>query len=238
MPPYSLSKCLMRAADAGRPAALLLMATLTGAWAQPAPSINTGGIVNAASSAPGAPVAPGSIVSVYGSFPLSAPSVAPNVPLPTSLGGLSLAFGAVDAPLFYASATQVNLQVPWEMAGQSQASLTATAAGQTSAPKTVNLGAIRPRHFQHEWPGNRSGSHSRFLLQPDHSIESRGRGSYRHLDLLHRPRPGNQSARQRARQLPVIRSPLPPPSRLLPSAACPRKCYSQASRRDPSADTR
>jgi beta-glucosidase len=134
------------------------MATLTGAWAQPAPSINTGGIVNAASSAPGAPVAPGSIVSVYGSFPLSAPSVAPNVPLPTSLGGLSLAFGAVDAPLFYASATQVNLQVPWEMAGQSQASLTATAAGQTSAPQTVNLAPFAPGIFSMNGQGTGPGA--------------------------------------------------------------------------------
>ena len=97
--------------------------------------------------APGSPVAPGSIVSVYGSFPLSAPSAAPTVPLPTSLGGLSLAFGAVETPLFYASSTQVNLQIPWELAGQSQASLTAAFAGQTSAPQTVNLASFAPGIF-------------------------------------------------------------------------------------------
>ena len=75
-----------------------LMAGSTGVWAQPAPSINAGGVVNAASSAPGAAVAPGSIVSVYGDFLLTGSFGAQSVPLPDNLGGLSLAFGAAAAP--------------------------------------------------------------------------------------------------------------------------------------------
>jgi beta-glucosidase len=122
-----------------------LAASLTGAWAQSTPSINPGGVVNAASSA--APVAPGSIASVYGNFLLSAASQATAVPLPTSLGGLSLTFGGTNAPLFYASGGQVNLQVPWELAGQSQASLTGTLAGQTGAAQTVTLAPFAPGIF-------------------------------------------------------------------------------------------
>ena len=135
-----------------------LLASLTGAWAQPAPSINSGGIVNAASSAPGAPVAPGSIASAYGDFLLSAPAAALGIPLPTTLGGLSLAFGAVEAPLFYAAGGQVNLQIPWELAGQSQASLTATLAGQTSAPQTVNLASFAPGTFSMNGQGTGPGA--------------------------------------------------------------------------------
>ena len=123
-----------------------LLASLSGAWAQPVPSINSGGVINAASSAPGAPLAPGSIASAYGDFLLTTPSLATTVPLPTSLGGLSLAFGATDAPLFFASSTQVNLQIPWELAGD-QASLTASLAGQTSSPETVNLAPFAPGIF-------------------------------------------------------------------------------------------
>jgi len=124
------------------------MATITGAWAAaPAPSINPGGIVNAASSAPGAPVAPGSIASVYGDFLLSAPSLALTVPLPLSLAGLSLALGAVETPLFYVSGSQVNLQIPWEMAAPAQASLTATLADQSSAPETVSIAQFAPGIF-------------------------------------------------------------------------------------------
>ena len=133
------------------------MASLTGAWAQPAPSINSGGIVNAASSAPGAPVAPGSIASVYGNFLLSAPSWALGIPLPTNLGGLSLEFGAVEAPLLYASSGQVNLQIPWELAGQPPA-VTATLAGQTSAPQTVNLAPFAPGIFSMNGQGTGPGA--------------------------------------------------------------------------------
>jgi beta-glucosidase len=137
---------------------LCLLASVAAACAQPAPSINAGGIVNAASSTPGAAVAPGSIASVYGNFLLSTPAAPSGVPLPTSLGGLSLAFGAVDAPLFYASGTQVNLQIPWEMTGPSQAPLTATLAGQKSAPQTVNLAPFAPGIFTVNGQGTGPGA--------------------------------------------------------------------------------
>jgi beta-glucosidase len=140
-----------------RAACACLIASLTGAWAQPAPSINSGGLVNAASSAPGQPVAPGSIASVYGNFLLSAPSAAVAVPLPNVLGGLSLSFGAAAAPLFYASGGQVNLQIPWELAGN-QASLTATLAGQTSAPLMVNLAPYAPGIFTMNGQGTGPGA--------------------------------------------------------------------------------
>src|SRR5580658_7002158 len=130
-----------------------------GAWAQSAPSINPGGVVNAASSAPGAPVAPGSIASVYGNFLLAAPSGASGAPLPASLSGLSLQFGGgIPAPLFYASSGQVNLQVPWETGGQSQTSLTATLSGQTGSPQTVGLSPFAPGIFSTNQQGTGQGA--------------------------------------------------------------------------------
>jgi len=142
----------------GRAGCACLMACLTGAWAQPAPSINSGGIVNAASSAPNTPVAPGSIASVYGNFQLGAGQYwASSVPLPTSLGGLSLAFGVIGAPLFYASNGQVNLQIPWELSGQSS-SLAATLAEETSSPQMVNLAPFAPGIFSINGQGTGPGA--------------------------------------------------------------------------------
>ena len=140
--------------------AIVVMGVLSmGAWAQSAPSINPGGAINAASSAPGAPLAPGSIASVYGSFLLTSPSGAAGAPLPTSLSGLSLQFnGSVPAPLFYASSGQVNLQVPWETAGQSQTSLTAIFSGQTSSPQTVALAPFAPGIFSMNSQGTGQGA--------------------------------------------------------------------------------
>ncbi len=134
-----------------------LMAGLAGAWAQPAPSINPNGVVNAASSAAGA-VAPGSIASVYGSFLLTSASQAQQVPLPTNLGGLSLDFGTVGAPLFYASSGQVNLQVPWEAAGETQAPLTASLAGQAGEPQSAAIAPFAPGIFAMNSQGSGQGA--------------------------------------------------------------------------------
>jgi uncharacterized protein (TIGR03437 family) len=121
------------------------------------PTINSGGVVNAASY--GAPVAPGSIASVFGSFLLSSLSQAPGVPWPTSLSGLSMQFGGeVQAPLYFVSGGQAGIQIPWELAGQSQTSLTVTVNGQTSASQTVNLAPFAPGIFTTNAQGTGQGA--------------------------------------------------------------------------------
>ena len=69
-----------------------------------------------------------------------------------------MAFGATQAPLFYAGGEQVNLQIPWELAGQSQASLAATLAGQTGAAQTVNLASYAPGIFTLNGQGTGAGA--------------------------------------------------------------------------------
>jgi uncharacterized protein (TIGR03437 family) len=134
-----------------------ILSLLTAPLAIGALSINPGGVVNAASSAPGA-VAPGSIVSAYGSFSLGAPSQAGGVPLPVSLSGLSMRFGGMPTPLYYASSGQVNLQAPWELAGQTQTTLTAALGSQTSVAQTVNLAPFAPGIFSMNGQGTGPGA--------------------------------------------------------------------------------
>ena len=72
----------------------------------------------------------------------------PGAPWPTNLGGLSMQFaGGTKAPLYYVSSGQVNLLVPWELANQSQTSLTATVNGQSSTAQTVGLSTFSPGIF-------------------------------------------------------------------------------------------
>ncbi len=112
----------------------------------PTPSISLAGVVNSASNTLG-PVAPGSIATAYGAFGQLAPSTSPAGPWPTTLAGLTMQFGGVRTPLYYVSTGQVNFQVPWELAGQNQTSLTATLSGQTSSAFEVNLAAFAPGIF-------------------------------------------------------------------------------------------
>jgi uncharacterized protein (TIGR03437 family) len=83
---------------------------------------------------------------VYGVFPVST-AQANVVPLPPVLSGLSMQFGGVQAPLSYVSPTQANAQVPWELAGQTQATVTATVGGQTSTAQSVRLSSFAPGIF-------------------------------------------------------------------------------------------
>lgn len=111
------------------------------------PSINAGGVVNGASFATG-PVAAGSIASAYGVNLASSVQLAGSLPLPTTLGGASLKFNnSTGAPLFYTSGNQVNLQIPWELDGQTQGSLTATVAGAVSNSQTVAVAPAAPGIF-------------------------------------------------------------------------------------------
>jgi uncharacterized protein (TIGR03437 family) len=122
-------------------------------------SISPGGVLNDASYKIGAPVAPGTIVAVYGNFLLSSPATTQNVPWPTSLDGVSLQFGnGTSSPLNYVSAGQVNLQVPWELEGQSTTSLTATVNGQSSPAQSVNLAQYSPGIFTTNGQGSGQGA--------------------------------------------------------------------------------
>lgn len=123
-----------------------------------APAVTSGGVVNAASYAGGAAVAPGSIASVFGTFFLSAVESAPSFPLPTSLSAMSLRLGDTPLPLFYVSSGQAAFQVPWEMAGQSETSLVAVVHGQASAPETVKLAPCAPGIFTTNARGSGQGA--------------------------------------------------------------------------------
>jgi uncharacterized protein (TIGR03437 family) len=121
------------------------------------PSITPGGVVNDASY--NAPVAPGSIAAAFGDFLLASPVTDNSSPLLTSLSGLSLQFGnGLLAPLFFANVGQVNFQVPWELAGQSQTTLAASLSSQTSTAQTVSLAPFAPAIFSTNAQGAGQGA--------------------------------------------------------------------------------
>jgi uncharacterized protein (TIGR03437 family) len=100
-------------------------------------------VVNAASYA--GPVAPGSIVSIFGSFSVPA-STAGATPLPYSLASLSIRINGVLAPLLYAGDTQVNAQIPFETpAGRN--SVVLSIAGHDWASGTVSVAPAAPGLF-------------------------------------------------------------------------------------------
>jgi uncharacterized protein (TIGR03437 family) len=94
-----------------------------------------------------APVAPGSIVSIYGTNLASTAAEAPSVPLPFTLGGASVTVtdntGSQAAmPLFYAGPLQINAQIPDGVHTGPAVLTIATPSGGTQS--TVMLAAVAP----------------------------------------------------------------------------------------------
>lgn len=112
-----------------------------------APLISDGGIVNGASFAANTAVAPGGILSLFGTKLAASAASATSLPLPRTLNGVRVIVnGSVDAPLFYVSPTQINFQMPVEVTGTS-ASLVVSNAGIQGPAATVALSPEAPGVF-------------------------------------------------------------------------------------------
>ncbi|MCW5980586.1 MAG: hypothetical protein KIT09_21075 [Bryobacteraceae bacterium] len=124
------------------------------------PLIAAGGVVNAF-SADGQAVAPGEIVTVFGSGLGPAERTATSFDsrtgrLPETAGGVSATWNGVPAPLYFVSAGQINMQAPYELGGAQQAELVITYRGAASDAVSV---AVRPSHpglFPYAFHGNGS----------------------------------------------------------------------------------
>jgi uncharacterized protein (TIGR03437 family) len=118
----------------------------------PPPSVGSGGVVNGASFAAGAALAPGTIVSVFGTNLGTSNGNLAGFPLPTTLANIKLTIGGIDAPLFYAGTGQVNAQIPYQLTAGSQSQVVARAlpasGGELDAvPEPITIGATGPGIF-------------------------------------------------------------------------------------------
>lgn len=109
------------------------------------------GVVNAASFVANS-VAPGELFSVFTSG-LSVPTLsATTIPFPNSLGGVTVQVGGIGIPLLYVSPTQINAQMPYEVA-PGQATLAVVVNGSSSLPIPLTIAASAPGLFT--FPGGR-----------------------------------------------------------------------------------
>jgi len=117
------------------------------------PSI--GGLSNAGSYRQA--FAPGGILAVFGTKLASATASAPTVPLPTMLTGTWATIDGIAAPLYYVSGGQMNIQIPYETASSSTATLTVDNNGQT-ASFSFTIAATAPAIFTTNSQGTGQGS--------------------------------------------------------------------------------
>lgn len=142
-----------------------------GRIARVGPWIDTGGVLSAASNMAG-PLAPGEIVSIFGSL------LGPATPefltldatgkIKTSLGGVTVSFGSHLAPLAYVGPNQINAIVPYEVAGSPSAAVAVTYEGKTSNKPVLQFVATAPGIFTLNPGGKGPGA----ILNQDNSLNT------------------------------------------------------------------
>jgi uncharacterized protein (TIGR03437 family) len=125
----------------------LALLSVAGAALAQTPAINPGGVVNTAGSPSNSAIAPGALVSIFGTNLASGMALSDSVPLSTNVGGTSVTIGGVAAPIQFASPTQINVQTPWGVAisdSAGPAAVVVTSGGNASAPVNVTVAASAP----------------------------------------------------------------------------------------------
>jgi uncharacterized protein (TIGR03437 family) len=121
------------------------------------PQISSTSVVNAASYAQ--PIAPGSLVSIFGLNLASATTTATGQPLPTDLVETSVTVNGAKAPLFFVSPGQIDLQIPsatsvcWGCSSFLTASFVVTTAAGSSALVEVPVSYDAPGIFAADGSG-------------------------------------------------------------------------------------
>lgn len=106
-----------------------------------AQTVSPNGVVNAGSLR--TPVAPGSIITIFGTNLATASVAASSTPLPTLLGGTSVTVNGTVIPLLYVSPAQINAQLPYGIE-IGTASLIVTVSGKSSGSAPVAVVQAAP----------------------------------------------------------------------------------------------
>ena len=109
------------------------------------------GLADSAANAVTQTVAPGEYISIYGTGLGPAQGMGSRIDqngrIDGSLGGTQVSFGGTLAPLLYAGANQINVLVPYELAGSTQVDLRITTAAGSSQILTLQVVPVQPNIF-------------------------------------------------------------------------------------------
>jgi uncharacterized protein (TIGR03437 family) len=122
------------------------------------PQVSRNATLNAASYQKYVPVAPGTLVSVFGANLGTSTASASTTPLPTSLADVRAQLGGKDMGLVFANGGQVNAQVPTDLVPGTTASLVVTVRGVAAAPDQITLADAQPGIFSLNSAGTGQGA--------------------------------------------------------------------------------
>jgi uncharacterized protein (TIGR03437 family) len=121
------------------------------------PFVDQRGVLNSASLAPNAPLAPGALVTLFGQQ-LADPNPDGTVPPPaTFAGNAEVRLNDVPLTLLYTSDGQINAQLPYDVPVNTELQLIVRHGGAQSVPLPVTVAAAQPAVFTVDGTGAGQG---------------------------------------------------------------------------------
>jgi len=124
--------------------ATLLMNGGVSANQTPAPVLYKGGTVAPFYRVSDGPLSPGTIVEVYGSGLASTNVSTGAPPLPNTFNGTTVLIGGIQAPLYFLSSGQLDVQVPLELPGNQQPLILVSVNGALTLPDELDVIPVAP----------------------------------------------------------------------------------------------
>jgi uncharacterized protein (TIGR03437 family) len=108
------------------------------------PVLARNGILHNFNPVLGGTLAPGTVITIYGTA-LAAGTIAPQaVPLPTTLDGTTVIVGGIPAPLFFVSPGQINAQLPYQLIAGREYQVVVQADAALTNPEPIQLAPLAP----------------------------------------------------------------------------------------------
>jgi uncharacterized protein (TIGR03437 family) len=115
--------------------------------------ISPGGVVSSASYAAEAPLAPGSLIAIFGSHLADGAIAAQALPLPNQLGQTQVIIGGQPMPLIFVSDNQINAMLPYDLGVNRQQQVVVQRGTSYTMPETITLAAAGPAVFTRDQSG-------------------------------------------------------------------------------------
>jgi len=121
------------------------------------PVVGSGAVVSAASLTARVPLAPGSMISIFGTRLADGVDVATVLPLETRLANATVTLAGRPLPLLFASEGQINAMIPYGIAVNTRQQLIVRRGGSYTVPEGINVAPAMPGVFAKDQTGRGQG---------------------------------------------------------------------------------
>jgi uncharacterized protein (TIGR03437 family) len=121
------------------------------------PVVNSGGVVSAASLTQQAPLAPGSLISIFGSHLSAGSNAAQTLPWPNDMGGTEVQIQGRFLPIMTATDGRIDAVLPYDLPVNTRLPLVVRRGSSLAVPQQITIAPAVPAIFTQDNSGSGQG---------------------------------------------------------------------------------